>query len=444
MKKPAATKTGAKKTTMRKTAVKAAGLAALLLGSSVGLAQTCSEAAQGQQILFWNGFSGPDGQFMTNLVETFNQENTSGVNVTMTIQPQTEYYNIINTASASKTLPDVLQVHLDQVATQAVRNTIRPMSEEVLAEIGVNAEDYPEAVWDGTEYDGQRYAVPLDIHPLVMWYNRDNWEAAGLEDPAGRALTAEEYGAALTALKAQGGDKAAWSVTTGFPITWMFETLLYQYGGDRFNADGTEATYNSEAGVQALTYLRDQQAAFSQPNLPVDAGVTAFKQGQSDNEWNGTWQLSNLTGEGFNPGWGAPLPNIGGTYAVTAGSHDLALGNTASEDAAKTAAAVCFIGYLSTNSLEWVSGAGHIPANTKVRESADFQALEPQASYALMADAAVFPPAVPGITDALAPEDLAVQAVMSGNATDIKATLDDAAAKSNQILEQNRQRYGGN
>lgn len=40
MKKPAA------KTGMKKTAVKAAGLAALLLGSSVGLAQTtCSEAA---------------------------------------------------------------------------------------------------------------------------------------------------------------------------------------------------------------------------------------------------------------------------------------------------------------------------------------------------------------------------------------------------------------
>lgn len=137
---------------------------------------------------------------MTNLVNTFNQENSSDITVNMTIQPSTEYYNIINTASASKTLPDVLQVHLDQVATQAVRNTLRPMSEEVLTEIGVNAEDYPEAVWNGTEYDGQRYAVPLDIHPLVMWYNRDDWKAAGAKDPAGTTLTAEEYEAALTAL----------------------------------------------------------------------------------------------------------------------------------------------------------------------------------------------------------------------------------------------------
>lgn len=428
----------------RKTGLKTAGLLALLL-SSTGLAQVaCSEAAQGAQITYWNGFSGPDGEFMTQLVDSFNEENEQGVQVAMTIQPATDYYNTINAASASRTLPDVLMVHLDQVATQAVRGTIRPMPEELLSELGIDAEAYPEAVWNGTEYNGERYSLPLDIHPLVMWYNRDAWAAAGLEDPAGRVLSADEYEAALTALSEQGGDAVAWSVTTGFPITWMFEALLYQFGGDRFNEDGTEVAFNSEAGVQALTYLQEAQAAFSRPNLPVDAGVTAFKQGQSNTEWNGTWQLPNLTGEGFAPGWGAPLPNIGGDYVVTAGAHTLALGNTAAEDEAKTAAAACFIGYLSTNSLEWVTGAGHIPANLTVRESPEFQALEAQASYAQMADAAVFPPAIPGITDALAPLDQAVQAVMAGQQTDVQAALNDAAAQGNQILEQNRQRYGGN
>ena len=428
-----------------KTGLTTAGLAALLLGSSAGLAQVaCSEDAQGAQIGYWNGFSGPDGEFMTQLVNSFNEQNEQGVQVNMTIQPASEYYNTINAASASKTLPDVLQIHLDQVATQAVRATIRPMPETLLSDLGISADAYPEAVWNGTEYNGERYSLPLDIHPLVMWYNRDDWTAAGLEDPAGRTLTAEEYEAALTALSEGGGDAVAWSVTTGFPITWMFETLLYQFGGDRFNQDGTEVAFNSEAGFQALTYLLESQEAFSRDNLPVDAGITAFKQGQSETEWNGTWQLSNLTGEGFQPGWGAPLPNIGGEYVVTAGAHTLALGNTAAEDPAKTAAAGCLIGYLSTNSLEWVTGAGHIPANTTVRESSEFQALEPQASYALMADAAIFPPTIPGITDALAPLDQAVQAVMTGQMTDVQTALDEAAAQGNQILEQNRQRYGGN
>lgn len=428
---------------MKKPAMKAAGLAALLLGSNVGLAQTtCSEAAQGQQITFWNGFSGPDGQFMANLVNRFNAENESGVQVTMTVQPFTEYYNTLNAAAASNTLPDMLQIHVEQIPTNAIRSVIRPILEDVLATMNVDATDFPEAIWTATEFNGERYSIPLDIHPLVMWYNRAQWEAAGIEDPAGKVLSREEYDAALTALQESSGGAMAWSITNGFPITWMFEILLHQFGGTWFNEDATEVAWNSEAGIQALQYLKDQQSTYSQPNLEVDAGVTAFKQGNSAAEWNGTWQVSNLTGEGFQDGWGAPIPQIGSQYAVTSGSHTLALG-ASSDDPAKTAAAACVISFVSENSLEWVQGAGHIPARNSVRESEAFQDTQPQASYATMADSAVFLPSVPGITDATAQLGQAVEAVMVEANPDIQGALDEAAARANQALEQNRQRYGG-
>lgn len=422
---------------------KTAGLVALLLGSGLGFAQVaCSEEAQGAQITYWNGFSGPDGQFMANLVDRFNAENQSDIQVTMTVQPFTEYYNTLNAAAASNTLPDMLQIHVEQIPTNAIRSVIRPLPEDVLATMNVDAADFPEAIWTATEFNGERYSIPLDIHPLVMWYNRAQWEAAGIEDPAGRVLTREEYDAALAALQESNGEVMAWSITNGFPITWMFEILLHQFGGSQFNEDATEATWNSEAGVQALQYLKDQQTAYSQPNLEVDAGVTAFKQGNAAAEWNGTWQVSNLTGEGFQDGWGAPIPQIGSQYAVTAGAHTLALG-ASSEDAAKTAAAACLISFISENSLEWAQGAGHIPARNSVRESEEFRAVEPQASYAVMADSAVFLPAVPGITDATAQLGQAVEAVMAEANPDIQAALDEAAARANQALEQNRQRYGG-
>lgn len=418
----------------------------LALAGGSALAQTtCAPEAEGARITFWNGFSGPDGQFMAELVDAFNQENEQSVQVTMTIQPFTEYYNTLNAAVASGNMPDVVQIHLDQIATNAARNVIRPFPEETLGAMGIDEGDFPATVWEGTSYQGQRYAIPLDVHPLVMWYDREQWEAAGLEDPAGKILDREEYEAALQALKDTNGSSLAWAVTTGFPITWQFETLLHQFGGSRFNEDGTEATWNSEAGVQALTYLKESQERFSRPNLPVDAGITAFKQGNAATEWNGPWQVSNLTGEGYGPGWGAPLPNIGGTYAVTAGAHTLALGaHRGGEDAGKTAAAACLIDYISDNSLTWVEGAGHIPARNSVRESAEYQALEPHASYGVMAEHVVFPPLVPGITDALGELGQAVEAIMAGRETDIQAVLDESAARANRVLQQNRQRYGGN
>jgi len=255
-------------------------------------------------------------------------------------------------------------------------------------------------------------------------------------------LTREEYEVALQALQESNGEAMAWSVTNGYPIARMFEILLHQFGGSWLNEDATEATWNSEAGVQALQYLKDQQAAYAEPNLPVDAGVTAFKQGNSATEWNGTWQFSNLTGEGFQDGWGAPIPQVGSQYVVVQGAHTLALGANG-EDPAKTAAAVCLISFISENSLEWVQGAGHIPARNSVRESEAFQSTQPQASYAVMADSAIFLPSVPGIADVTAQLTQAVEAVMAEENPDIQAALDESVERANQVLEQNSRRYGG-
>jgi multiple sugar transport system substrate-binding protein len=68
--------------------------------------------------------------------------------------------------------------------------------------------------------------------------------------------------------------------------------------------------------------------------------------------------------------------------------------------------------------------------------------VSPQAQIAPSVENAIFPPSVPGITDALGPMGEAVSAVMSGEATDIQATLDASAERGNQILEENRQTYG--
>jgi len=425
----------------KNTGLKTAGLVTLLLASSAGLAQVaCSEEAQGAQISYWNNFTGPDGQFMANLVDRFNTENQSGVQVTMTVQP--DYYQTVNAAAASNTLPDMLQIHVLEIPTSAIRGIIRPIPEDVLATMNIDSSDFPESVWSVSEYNGERYSIPLDIHGLVMWYNRAQWEAAGIEDPAGTVLSREEYDAALAALQESNGETMAWSISNGFPSNWMFESLLHQFGGTWFNEDVTEAVWNSEAGVRALQYLKDQQTAYSQNNLEVNAGLTAFQQGNTSTEWNGTWHVVNLAGEGFEDGWGAPIPQIGSQYGVRMNAHSLAL-SANGEDPAKTAAAACLISFLSENSLEWVRGAGHIPARNSVRESEEFQSTQPHASYAATADHAIFPPAVPGLLDALVLLDEAVFSVMAGANPDIQAALDEAAERANQVLEQNRGRYGG-
>lgn len=409
-----------------------------------GVAGTLPAECQSVELQYWNPFTGPDGPFMGQLVEAFNQDNPS-IRVTMTTQA--EYYTQLSTAAASDTLPDVAIVHADQVATQAFRNVIRPM-DELAAQVGVSGENFPAAVWGAGEVNGQRYAIPLDIHPMTMFYNVDLFQQAGISGPPTNREEFEQAAQALT-----GDGNYGFMITAGFPVQQIFSMLLHQFGGTWFNEDGTAAAWNSEAGVQALQWMKTAQQNYSEPNLEVDAELNAFKGGNVGMVWNGIWQLTNLTGEGvaFN-GQATAVPQIGDQPAVWAGSHQLTLPAHTTVDPCKDAAAGIFIKYLLDNSITWAA-AGQIPANNEVRESLiNGQAQAPEgvdqarmaqlSSIAPSVEHAIFPPSVPGITDAFGPLDEAIGSIMAGTETDIQAALDNAAQRANQILEENRQNYG--
>jgi len=398
-----------------------------------GAAQGDTSACGPVELQYWNPFTGPDGPFMGELVDAFNASQDN-VNVVMTTQ--SEYYTQLSTAAASNTLPDVAIVHADQVATQAFRNVLRPIDDVVTA-AGIDGANFPEKVWNAGQVGDHRYSIPLDIHPMTMFYNADLLSAAGFDAPP---TTGEEFAAVADAVT--DGTNNGFMITSGFPIRQIFEMLLYQYGGTSFNEDGTEAAWNSDAGVQAMNWLLDAQKKWSQPNLEVDAELNAFKGGTVGLIWNGIWQTTNVTGSGVEfDGRATAVPQIGPQMAVWAGSHQLTLPTQAQPDPCKDAAAAQFIGYLLDNSVTWAQ-AGQLPANNIVRASDEFQAIEPQASIATAADYVFFPPSVPGITDAYAPLDEAVAALMASTATDVQASLDDAANRANQILAENRDNYG--
>ncbi|HET7397088.1 MAG TPA: extracellular solute-binding protein [Intrasporangium sp.] len=385
---------------------------------------------------FWNGFTGGDGPFMRQLVEQFNKANPT-VTVSMNTLQWGDYYAKVPNAVASGAGPDIGIMHIDQLATNAARRVIIPL-DEVASGLKLTESDFAPVVWKAGVYQDKRYGIPLDIHPLGFYANTGQLSKAGIDKlPTDRA----GFEAAVKALQAGGGVKQPFWVTATWPAHLMFTALVAQFGGSIYDAEGGKATFNSDAGVESLEWLRSFITNGASPaNVSNDAQAQAFRQQRNSLTWDGIWMMNEWAKvNGLK--WGAAaLPTIGDKPATWASSHNFVVTTQATKDKNKLAASRAFISYVSERSIEWAK-SGQIPARNSVRESAAFSALPVQSTLAAQLPNVVFPPAVPGIGDVTTPTfEAAVNEVILGKAQ-AKAALDAAAKKADALLADNRAKY---
>lgn len=394
-------------------------------------ADDCDEA---QELTYWNGFSGPDGEFMKQMVSDYNEENDRGDTVNVTTQPFAEYYDKISAALTADQVPDVMIIHLDQLATWAARGALQPL-DSIVEAAGLSGDDFPDAVWDDHEYDGKRYGVPLDIHPMTLYYNTELLAEAGLDGAPTTGDEFEQYATAMT-----DGSVDGYVQPIAWPSAPMAQMMLFQYGGRVVDEAGENAAFNSDAGVAALEHLkRLRDSEFSRPDVAPDAQANDFKAGTNAMTIDGIWMILGFEEAGVEFA-AAPVPQFGDEMHTWAGSHQLAIGKD-TEDPCKLHAAGEFIAWLTDNAATWAEG-GQIPARISAQESEEFQALELQAAVAPSVETAIFPPSVPGIADAYVQFEQAVNEVL-GEDKDVSTALAEAEDRANQLLEENRQRYGG-
>ena len=385
---------------------------------------------------FWNGFTGGDGPFMKQMVADFNKANPN-VTVSMNTLQWGDYYAKVPNAVASGSGPDVGIMHIDQLATNAARRVIVPL-DEIASGLQLTESDFAPVVWNAGVYQDKRYGIPLDIHPLGFYGNTAQLSKAGMDTlPTDRS----GFEAAVKALQEQGGVKSPFWVTATWPAHLMFTGLISQFGGSIYDAEGAKATFNSDAGVESLEWLRGFIVSGASPrNVSNDAQAVAFRQQRNSLTWDGIWMMNEWEKVQGLEWAAAALPTIGDKPAVWASSHNFVVTTQATKDPNKLAASRAFISYISERSIDWAK-SGQIPARNSVRESAEFKALEVQSTLADQLPNVVFPPSVPGIGDVTTPTyETAVNEVVLGK-KEPKAALDAAAKKADALLAANRKKY---
>ena len=382
---------------------------------------------------YWTPFTGADGDTMETMVERFNSETP---NVQVALQRLDEWDTQLNNAQAAGELPEVMILRIDTVPLRAATEMVQPVT-DLIEQLGVGADDFTEAVWEGTMWKDVQYSVPIDIHPATLYWNRKILGEAGItEAPSDR----ESFEAALQACKDAGITGPVWS-NHFFSASLFWASLFYQGGGEWTNEDYTEATFNSQAGVDATEYMVGLVEQGLHPaDAAADTEVSSFESGQSCMAITGIWQTNRFQealGEDFGA---APIPQIFDQPGSWAGSHTLAVRNGLEGN--ELQGAYYFIDWLSRNTLEWAAG-GQIPARVDVREDPAFQEIPDVPDIAEGVEGAQYPPPIPGSGDLLGGPGGVTEKLLEAltGDVDVQAALDDAAATYTQILNESKEQY---
>lgn len=402
------------------------------VGSTVGMGEPYTGPPV--ELDFWTGFTGGDGPPMRALIDSFNAEHPN-ITVEMNTVRWLEFYPRVPAAVIARKGPDLAVMHIEQLATSAARRVVLPL-DDVVTDLGLQDGDFPEQVWDAGVYQGRRYGIPLDMHCLAQYANNGLLQQAGIDGPP---ADAEQLEASFQALR------SAVPQPFWMPVQWpahlIFLSLLWQYGGEPYAADGSAATFAEEPGVQALSWMREQVARGVSPaNLDLDAQYTAFKNAQNALTWDGIWQINDVRASAPDVEWSlTPLPQVGPEPGVWASSHQFVIMNPPSRNDDKLQAGATFIGWVSERSQQWAK-AGMIPARTSARESAEFRALTEQAVAARQIPDMHFLPTVPGLAEVQAQVlELAVQQGLIG--TSPEQALGTAAEQASELMQQNLKKF---
>lgn len=392
-------------------------------------------AAKPREVHFWTLFTGGDGDFFDAMVKSFNASQSDIVLINDTVK-FTDYYTKLTAALAAKTAPDFVVIHASQLVNYVPNNVFLPL-DQYIKKAGVNLADFESAPLAATTFNGKIYALPLDVHPLIMYYNKDLLQKAGVTKVP---ETLDELVAAAKAVQARTGAIGITADNTtatykAYTLTRMFMSLLKEEGVTILDASNKKANFNNAAGIKAYKAIADMMNAYGviPKGLDYDSSVADFKLGKAAFHFNGVWATGGFEQQdGLNFG-SVPFPALLGPNAGWADSHTFAIPVQKKPDEQKILDAMRAIDWLTGHGEMWAK-AGHVPTRKSVVQKADFLSLLHRKDYAAAVKYAVTAPATPKWGEIYDTLSDALEAACARN-LDPATALADMERKVNAILK---------
>jgi len=398
------------------------------------LLSACAALAEGETVTinFWHHYSAQSAEnetLMNVLIPAFEAENP-GIKVNAVSHEWAELHDKVLVSANSNALPDVARCDIAWLPEFQQMGILVPLDEEMPDFTEVSGQLLDSAM-STAQIGGHYYGLALNTNSKIVFYNTSMLEAAGIEVPA----TMDEWVEAVKALSGENENgQQVWGWNEPALAGWNICPFIWSFGGALTNEDQTVATgyINGPATVKAVeTFAQLVQSGaitgFNSGDIPMTDG---FGTGRYAMMLEGPWKSAELAGAYPDVAYGtAPIPAGEGGSVSVLGGEDIAMFNTANQEAAWK-----FMQFMTSEFAETeMAKCGQIPVNVAALESDTVK----NADYAPFIEAiqtARARPTVAAWSEMDNGLQVALTAVVNGEKTAQEA-LDELAAEWDALLK---------
>ena len=197
-------------------------------------------------------------------------------NPNVTIEPVdigAERFQKLMTLVSSGTAPDIIYIN-EWCYSLAYRNVLMGLDDFIANDSEFDLNQFPESLLTPLRYEDKLYALPQEVSPFVMYYNKDMFEAAGVELPTDD-WTIDDFYAAAKALTDP--EKKVYGYR--HPGAWADQVLgWFSRAGVEYDISGTEVKgLDTPEALEALQFLYDMVVVDGLS--PNPAALTAMGKG---------------------------------------------------------------------------------------------------------------------------------------------------------------------
>lgn len=212
----------------------------------------------------------------------------TGINVDVTVMPESEYSAKLNQIVASGSEADIMIVWECDIVNFAEVGGILPLDDYIASSDIVDGDDFIDAVASMAAGMGGTYGLPWCVATHVLYYNKDMFDEAGVPYPT-NDWTFAEFKSAAEALtkKNADGTTSVYGCTLPNRQTWWSGVGA---AGDQIYDPTTGQLVIGDGAVSFVQSVADMAAAGIMP-MPAADTADLFSSGMAAMSWQGSWMI---------------------------------------------------------------------------------------------------------------------------------------------------------